>query len=412
MEATQAKTKKEPQYIILGVGEEINVVVEMNHPTFRPLILKSGELYDPANDFRPLNPRFRQKSLSVPLQQKAVELIASAAEKWVAPVTEAPKEKAQDAAAPVTPPLTTPQATLDVLIAKSVAELSVDSVLQVAQPLIDKFIRDTYGLIPKVMEVKTGFGTHKVEGLTHNKFETILKLVNADIPVFLTGPAGCGKNVLCKQIADALGKEFYFSNAVTQEYKLTGFIDANGHYHETQFFKAFTEGGVFMLDEIDASTPEVLVILNAAIANRYFDFPTGRVEAHKDFRLVAAGNTYGTGADIEYTGRYQLDAASLDRFAIIEITYDKGIEEAIAGGDKELIEFVRYVRKAIHEAKIKFIVSYRSIDRLAKLKNIFSKSEAIKIALVRGLDKEDAQVIARNLPNSSNEYVNEFKRTI
>lgn len=281
-----------------------------------------------------------------------------------------------------------------------------------AKPIIDKYITETYGCVPKVIEVKTESGANKVQGLTHHKFETILNLVNADIPVFLTGPAGCGKNVICKQIAEALGKEFYFSNAVTQEYKLTGFIDANGNYHETQFYKAFTGGGLFMLDEIDASTPEVLVILNAAIANRYFDFPTGRVEAHADFRLVAAGNTYGTGADIEYTGRYQLDASSLDRFAIIEITYDKDIEESIAGGDRELIEFVRSVRKVVKDAGIKFVVSYRAIERLAKLKKIFSIGEAIKIALIRGLDKEDAQVIARNLSNSNNKYIHEFKQTI
>lgn len=43
--------------------------------------------------------------------------------------------------------------------------------------------------------------------------------------------------------------------------------------------------------------PEVLVILNAAIANRYFDFPTGKVTAHKNFRLIAAGNTTGTGSE-------------------------------------------------------------------------------------------------------------------
>lgn len=165
-----------------------------------------------------------------------------------------------------------------------------------------------------------------------------------------------------------------------------------------------------MLDEIDASTPEVLVILNAAIANRYFDFPTGRVEAHEGFRLVAAGNTYGTGADIEYTGRYQLDAASLDRFAIIEIDYDQNIEEVIAKGDKELVSFIRDVRKAISDAKIKFIVSYRAIDRLSKLKTIFSKEEAIRIALIRGMDKEDVQIIARNMPNSNNDYLREFKK--
>lgn len=69
-----------------------------------------------------------------------------------------------------------------------------------------------------------------------------------------------------------MGLDFYFTNAVSQEYKLTGFIDANGKYQETQFYKAFTQGGLFFLDEMDASIPEVLVILNAAIANRYFDF--------------------------------------------------------------------------------------------------------------------------------------------
>lgn len=408
METTEMKTKEAPQYVILGTSKEISVVVELNNPDFYPLILKSGDVFDPANDFRPINPRFKQKSLSVPLQKEAAELINSVADKWTPPVAAAPEAKEERE--PAKQPLTSPQETLDALIARRVAELSVGNVVKVAQPLIDKFIRETYGLIPKVLEVKSSAGVSTVTGVTHNKFEVILNLVNADIPVFLTGPAGCGKNVLCKQVADALGKEFYFSNAVTQEYKLTGFIDANGRYHETQFFKAFTRGGVFMLDEIDASTPEVLVILNAAIANRYFDFPTGRVTAHDDFRLVAAGNTYGTGADIEYTGRYQLDAASLDRFAIIEITYDRNVEEAIAGGDKELVDFIRSMRKAIKEAKIKFIVSYRAIDRLSKLKSIFSVKEAIKIALIRGLEKEDVQVIARNIPDSSNSYIHEFKR--
>ena len=131
------------------------------------------------------------------------------------------------------------------------------------------------------------------------------------------------------QVAEALGLEFYFSNAVTQEYKITGFIDANGSFHETQFYQAFTKGGLFMLDEMDASVPEVLVMLNAAIANRYFDFPTGLVEANENFRLIAAGNTFGTGADIEYTGRYQLDAASLDRFALVDIDYSTKVEAAI-----------------------------------------------------------------------------------
>lgn len=299
------------------------------------------------------------------------------------------------------------------LLVDTVAQLAAKDVVEVAKPLLDDFIMETYGKLPQRLEVVTETKTNVVQGITHEKFETVLQLVSCNIPVFLTGPAGCGKNVLCKQVSEALGLEFYFSNAVTQEYKLTGFIDANGHYQETQFFKAFTEGGLFMLDEIDASTPEVLVILNAAIANGYFDFPTGRAEAHKDFRLIAAGNTFGTGADIEYTGRYQLDAASLDRFAVIQIDYSKAVEEAIAGGNKNLLQFVWSFREAVEKAQIKFVVSYRAIERLHKLEDVLEAGEALQICLLRSLDLDDMKVICRNmnLP-SSNAYAEAFKRMV
>lgn len=392
---------------ILGYNENFSIVVSNKSKTFHPFVLKGGELFDALNGFRPYKAAPRTRTLADVFQKQAQVLIDSVKDSWKAPeepaatpAPEAPKTETK-----------TPQSTLDALIAQSVAQLSICSVMESVRPMLDKFIQETYGVLPKTMEVKSGFGTHKVEGITHYKFETILKLVTADIPVFLTGPAGSGKNVICKQIADALGLKFYFSNSVTQEYKLTGFIDANGHYHKTQFFEAFTEGGIFMLDEIDASSPEVLVILNAAIANRYFEFPTGRVEAHKDFRVVAAGNTYGTGADMEYTGRYQLDASSLDRFCIVEINYDRHIEDAIAGGDRDLLDFVWSFRKAVAESELKFTISYRAIDRLAKLKDIFELPEAIKLAILRGLDKDDAQMVARNL-RCHNRYAEAFKASI
>lgn len=398
---------------VLGFDAELTVVIPNDAEAFLPIVIKNGNLYNPEKGFKPIDPKPKQKSLTNDQRERALAIINEAATWWKpqtkavevedAPVVEQPSE-------PVKP--ATPQTTLESLIAKSVAELSVNSVMDAAKPFIEKYVSETFGILPKTIEVKTEEETKKVTGFTHHEFETILKLVAADIPVFLTGPAGCGKNVICKQVAEALGKEFYFSNAVTQEYKITGFIDANGKYQETQFYKAFTHGGVFMLDEMDASTPEVLVILNAAIANRYFDFPVGRVEAHPDFRIVAAGNTYGTGADIEYTGRFQLDASSLDRFAIIEVSYDHDIELAIAGGDKEIIQFVHAFREALSAADIKFTVSYRAIERLVKLKSMFDIQKAIQLAVLRGMDKDDAQMLVKNLPNVNNQYVYELKKML
>lgn len=264
-----------------------------------------------------------------------------------------------------------------------------------------QFIMDNYGPITKKIEFQIGERKTELNGMQHSKFETVLKFVQANEPVFLTGPAGSGKNVICKQVADALGLDFYFSNAVTQEYKLTGFTDANGVYHETQFYKAFKNGGVFMLDEMDASIPEVLIILNAAIANRYFDFPApiGYVEANENFRVVAAGNTYGHGADYEYVGRSQLDAASLDRFAMVRIDYDSRIEEACANGNEDLLKFARGIRKAANDAGVKMIVSYRAISRMAKLLSIMDTENVLETCLIKSMEIDDMQIIKKALPD-------------
>ena len=233
-----------------------------------------------------------------------------------------------------------------------------------------------------------------------------------DIPVFLSGAAGTGKNVICKQVAEALNLDFYFTNAVTQEYQLKGFIDANGNFHETQFYKAFVNGGLFFLDEMDGSIPETLIILNAAIANRYFDFPVGKVEANPNFRVIAAGNTVGTGADIEYTGRFQLDASSLDRFALINVDYSPTIESTITGGNKELCEFARLFRKITNASGIRCLFTYRAMERISKLESVFDLSEVLKMSLTKGLGVDDLKIIGKEFGDIKNKYVDALKQLI
>ena len=201
----------------------------------------------------------------------------------------------------------------------------------------------------------------------HSKFQLIKSCVERNIPVYLAGPAGSGKNHTLEQVAKALGLEFYFTNSVQQEYKLTGFIDAGGTFHETEFYKAFKNGGLFFLDEMDASIPEVLVLLNAAIANGYFEFPNGKITAHENFRVVAAGNTVGSGADEAYTGRMVLDQATLDRFAIIDFGYDLKIELALAKGNADLVSFIEDLRKQADEKGVRATFSYRCISMVVKL---------------------------------------------
>ena len=250
---------------------------------------------------------------------------------------------------------------------------------------------------PREVIVKTPTQINKVDGMTHPMYESVLAYVCADEPVYLYGPAGTGKNVLGEQVAKGLGLEFYFVHAVTQEFQMTGFIDSVGNYHETEFYKAFKNGGVFFFDEMDASSSEVMTVFNGAIANHYFDFPVGRVYAHPDFKVMGAGNTVGTGATYIYNGRNQLDGATLDRFAMIPIDYDERIELSCANNDTDLVRFAHAIRKASEKAGLQITFSYRGITRIAKMMDTIGMKNAIQFGLVKGMDKGDLSTLIGNL---------------
>lgn len=272
----------------------------------------------------------------------------------------------------------------------------------------DKYIQENYGILPKTIIVDNKTIKKEVKGLFHKDFEKIVKIVNKNIPIMLIGPAGSGKNHTIEQVAEALGLKFYFTNAVTQEYKLTGFIDAGGKFHETQFYQAFSNGGIFFLDEIDASCPDALIILNSAIANGYFDFPCGRVKAHKDFRVIAAGNTYGTGADMIYVGRNVLDGATLDRFAVLYFDYDKDIEKSLSY-DNGLYSFIVELRRVINENSLRYIISMRAIINASKMLEIdVSKHDILKDVILKGMSQDDINIISGNIKNI-NDYKNWYE---
>lgn len=386
--------------IILANGNEVSIVIkesDLEAGNRKFYALKGNTLYDADNNFRP------QTIGKHPLYEKARNDYNE-----TKPLADMEYEKRRKAIAghKERSDLIT---SMEKALVAALSEQTAEGILAVAMPEVKRRIIEEFGILPQRHEIVTPTATRKITGVTHEKFDLVLNLVNADIPTFLTGAAGTGKNVICKQIAESLGLDFYFTNAVTQEYKLTGFIDAHGNYHETEFYKAFKNGGLFFLDEMDASIPETLIVLNAAIANRYFDFPNGKIEAHENFRVIAAGNTYGTGADIEYSGRYQLDAASLDRFALVEVDYSKNIEKALADGDEELVEFVEAFRRATRKAGIKHLVTYRAVERIAKLKDVLPLAEALKIALLKNLEKDDINIILTECNLRHNRYSNAAK---
>lgn len=295
----------------------------------------------------------------------------------------------------------------DVVINKA-KELSLETITEDIKKDLNDYIRNTFGVLPKKIEITNNEKKKEISGIFHKKFDEILNIVNKGIPLMLTGPAGSGKNHTLEQIAEALDLEFYFTNAVTQEYKLTGFIDANGVYQETQFYKAFKDGGLFFLDEVDASVPEALIILNSAIANGYFDFPCGKVQCNENFRIVCAGNTFGTGADMVYVGRNALDGATLDRFVTIQFDYDEEVEKQLAY-DNDLYTFIKELRNAIKEASLRYIVSMRATINASKMLEIgIDINEILKTTIVKNMSRDDLNVIVKKIKGSG-KWFNAFK---
>jgi len=234
-------------------------------------------------------------------------------------------------------------------------------------------------------------------GKQHFQLPTLIKILATKLNVYLVGPAGAGKTYAAIQCAKALGVEFYFTGAVASEFKLTGFIDAQGRIVSTEFRKAFEKGGLFLFDEIDASYPQAVLAFNAALSNDYMDFPDKRVQRHENFYCIAAANTYGQGADRQYVGRNQLDAASLDRFVFLDWKYDENLERELAG-NQDWSDYVQKIRRFIERMKIRHVVSPRASIYGAKLlSNGIERAIVEQTILWKGLDNTSKNKVIQNL---------------
>lgn len=239
--------------------------------------------------------------------------------------------------------------------------------------------------------------------LRHKSFNDVLTIALTGENIMLVGPAGSGKTTIASHLADALSQihkkeiKFYFNGAIASEYKLSGFIDAQGRVIETAFRNAYEKGGVYLFDEIDASMPQALLAFNAALSNGFYDFPDKSVNKHPDFVCVAAANTFGNGADRQYIGRNQLDAASLDRFSVVYMDYDEELEKKLAGDMKWTLH-VQKIRKIVNELKIRHVISPRASIVGAKLLRAgmhWKRVEEVKI--FKGMSPDEISKIQNRL---------------
>ena len=215
--------------------------------------------------------------------------------------------------------------------------------------------------------------------------------------VWIAGPAGSGKTTAARQAAEALGLEFAAHGAMGMAHELIGFVDAGGAFHEPAFVRLYRNGGLVLLDEMDASDANVTLVLNGALDNGHMQIPTGEMIArHPDFVCVATGNTFGSGATSEYVGRNKLDGAFLKRFVAMDWPYDEKLETAICG-NPDFAARVQRARKAAAKAGLKVLITPRdSVHGAALIAAGFDPDTAARMTYLTGLSAAQVAQVEAN----------------
>jgi len=203
-------------------------------------------------------------------------------------------------------------------------------------------------------------------------------VANGDLlAVLFHGPAGTGKTISCKLVAQATGLPIMETINCTEnldEFVLGKYIPQDDKiiFRESYVTKAIRDGGAVVFEEINFAKPQYLAFLNSLLDdNGFVRLDNGEVvKRNPNFRFFATMN-------MGYFGTKELNQALYNRFsAIIEIAAlsDEAISLMLTTRVPECTPVVgkilgvyRKIKKKIEAEELDVVISPRNLENWARL---------------------------------------------
>jgi gas vesicle protein GvpN len=226
--------------------------------------------------------------------------------------------------------------------------------------------------------------------------------LDADQPVHLIGPTGCGKTALALSAAAARGRPVVWLNGdeAVGTADLVGAHSGSERYEEhdqfvsgvnkkTQIVRerwvdnplsvAVREGATLVYNEFSRSDPAAHNVLLSVLEEGVLERPGKRgedrtIDVHPEFRLLVTSN------DVEYAGVHEQQDALLDRFVGVHVDYydeetEREIVAAHADVDESIVETVVSVTRRLRN-ELDIVVGTRAAITAAEGVAIFGEDES------------------------------------
>ncbi len=264
-------------------------------------------------------------------------------------------------------------ATQSVVLAVDSSENAQTAVIPTVNPMLDPSVpfAQRFGMVKAEKQRRIEQGEH-----FHAMFDDVITVLMENANPYLIGPSGCGKTFMIKQISEILNLDYIDIGYINEEYDILGFQTATGGYSTPNFYRCYKYGKIAFCDELDNGNSRATVKLNSFLSSgtdACYSFPNGEnVKRHSNFRIIAAGNTAGNGADANYNTREKIEESVQQRFTPIYVGYDNSVEEKILDHYKDWYQFIVLFRQAtdawgnLNDCSAPGIITTRDAARIKK----------------------------------------------